>query len=303
VKPRSRAGCRPRCRPSSVPARRAAGSSRRPRSDVETVAAVARVPLAVAFRVVAASVRRVVARPGLPADARGLIQRAVRPEDEDLRSAALGRGRLRRGGDDFDLAVLVEVPGSEPAHFGLVSPGRGGGGPARLRRQLLVPPLIRADPHAAADDDLRHAVGVEVGDDRRGVPAGLPGDVLPERRLRDRARARSRRAPGSASAATGVARRSAATGVARAAAVRIRARVAGAAGRAARRAAGRAAARETARVVAAAGECKSTSDSQSPSLRSNAMFRRSETSQPAVDSRGAPANSPARSAPRSRARL
>jgi hypothetical protein len=46
------------------------------------------VPLPVAVGVVALAGGGVVPRPGLPADARGLVQRAVRPVHEDLRPAA-----------------------------------------------------------------------------------------------------------------------------------------------------------------------------------------------------------------------
>jgi hypothetical protein len=58
-------------------------------------------------------------------------------------------------------------------------------------RELLAG-RIEHEQRVISGDELVAAVVVEIGDDRRSVPAGFAGQVFPEGRRRDRARVRVR---------------------------------------------------------------------------------------------------------------
>ena len=87
---------------------------------------------------------------------------AVGGEDEDLRPAVR---RVGGRGHDLDAAVAVEVGRREAAGLRALAAAAGRGGPAGLERQPAGAEVVgRHGAVVAADDDLLHAVAVEVGD-------------------------------------------------------------------------------------------------------------------------------------------
>ena len=140
-------------------------------ADVLAVGAVPVVAGAVEGGVVARAGQRVEPRPSRRGRARRPVQRAGPVEDEDLRSA---RRRVRRCRHHLDSAVSVEVGRGETARFGALAAAAGRGRPARLEPQLAAAQVVGRDgPLVTADHDLRHAVGVQVGNHARGIDASV----------------------------------------------------------------------------------------------------------------------------------
>ena len=140
-----------------------------PDPDVQAVAAIPRLPGAIAVGIAARAGPGVVAGPGRKGRRRRLVQRPVRCEDEDLGAPRLGLGG---GGHHLDLPVAVEVGGGEAAHLVIrVAGGGGRGRPARLEVESAPRPLVGVDLVALAEHDLDDPVAVEVGDDVRRVDA------------------------------------------------------------------------------------------------------------------------------------
>ena len=104
-----------------------------PDPDVLAVGAVALVADAVEGGVAAGPGERVVAGPRRRGRARRPVQRAGGVEDEDL---GAGRRRVRRGHDDLDAPVAVQVARGHPARLGALPAAARGRGPARLQPQL-----------------------------------------------------------------------------------------------------------------------------------------------------------------------
>ena len=137
-----------------------------PDPDVLPVRAVALVAGAVEGRV-----GGVVARPAGRVGAGG-------GEDEDLRAGVRGVGGR---GDDLDAAVAVEVGRREAAGLRALPAAAGRGGPAGLERQAAGAEVVgRHGAVVAADDDLLHAVPVEVGDHAGRVDPALGRRPLAE---------------------------------------------------------------------------------------------------------------------------
>ena len=112
-------------------------------------------PVAVVADAVEARVGRAVPRPA------GRV-RAGGGEDEDLRA---GGRRVGGRGHDLDATVSVEVGRRHAAGLRALAAAAGRGGPAGLGLQPAGAEVVgRHGSVVAADDDLLHAVAVEVGD-------------------------------------------------------------------------------------------------------------------------------------------
>ena len=147
-------------------------------ADVLAVGAVAVVAGAVEVGVVALAAQLVVARPRRRRGALGPVERALRAEDEHLRSR---RGGVRRRHDDLGPAVSVEVGRGQPSCLRALAAAARRCGPARLDTQPAAAQLVRGHrPLVAADDDLRPPVSVEVGHGAGGVDPPLRRRALAE---------------------------------------------------------------------------------------------------------------------------
>ena len=125
------------------------------------------------IRVVARAGLVVVPGPRLEREAARLVERALGVEDEHLRAAGRRGLRLRRGRDDLQLAVAVEVRDGEAAHLGRHASGRRVDREPGLHRERAALPLVREHLFRVAEHYVRRAVVLEIGDHvRRGHDVG-----------------------------------------------------------------------------------------------------------------------------------
>ena len=128
-------------------------------------------PVAVVAGAVEGRVGRAVPRPAGRVGAGG-------GEDEDLRA---GGRRVGCRGHDLDAAVAVEVRRRHAAGLRALAAAAGRGGPAGLGLQPAGAEVVGRDGAVvAADDDLLHAVPVEVGDHAGRVDPPVARGALAE---------------------------------------------------------------------------------------------------------------------------
>ncbi len=124
---------------------------------IQAVTTIAMVPWSVCIGIISRSGFSVVPRPGIITQFGRLVQTPVWVERKDL-SPAIG---LSGASDDFDEAVSVKIPASDPPHFRALAGITGACRPTRLDRQRVVAPLVGCYlTVAAGNNDLENTVAI-----------------------------------------------------------------------------------------------------------------------------------------------